>query len=184
MRPEPEPSMSDHDPLRYPVGPFQPLSGLTAGDREALIGEIAHFPADLRFLVEGLPDQALSTRYREGGWTLRQVIHHLPDSHLQGYVRFKLAMTEEAPAIKTYEQAPWGELADARNAPVAWSLDLLEALHRRWVFFLRTLTEADFQRIYLHPELGEMTLEKTLQLYVWHGRHHMGHIRLVTEKAG
>jgi uncharacterized damage-inducible protein DinB len=173
--------MTEHDPRRYPVGPFQPRTGLTSADRDALITELAHFPADLRFLVQTLSDQELGTRYREGGWTVRQVVHHIPDSHLQGYVRFKLAVTEDAPAIKTYDQAPWGELADARNAPVAWSLDLLEALHGRWAFFLRTLTEADFQRTYAHPELGEVTLEKTLQLYVWHGRHHLGHIRLVAE---
>jgi uncharacterized damage-inducible protein DinB len=166
------------------VGPFHPVTTLTTSERQALIVELGHFPVELRQRVEGLGDRELSARYRDGGWTLRQVIHHLPDSHLQGYARFKLAFTEETPEVKTYEQPLWAELADARTAPVSWSLDLLEALHRRWAFFLRTLTEADFQRTYLHPQMGEVTLETTLQLYVWHGRHHMGHIKLVAQAAG
>ena len=173
--------MTDLDPRRFPVGPFQPRTGLTAQEREELMAEIAHFPADLRFLVATLSEEELDTPYREGGWTVRQVVHHIPDSHMQGYVRFKLAMTEDQPTIKTYAQAPWGELADAREAPVEVSLTLLEALHTRLATFLRSLSEDDFQRTYLHPELGELTLEKTLQLYAWHGRHHLGHVKLVAE---
>jgi uncharacterized damage-inducible protein DinB len=173
--------MTDHDPRRYPIGPFSPKPSLSTQEREALIEELAHFPADLRFLVESLPAEKLDTPYREGGWTVRQVAHHVPDSHMQGYVRFKLAVTEDTPAIKTYEEAVWAETEESRTAPVESSLDLLEALHERWALFLRTLKEEDFQKAYLHPKLGEVTLEKTLQLYVWHGKHHLGHIRLVAE---
>lgn len=176
--------MADHDFLRFPVGPFAPKANLSATEREDLIEELAHFPADLRFMVMSLNPGQLEIPYREGGWTARQVIHHIPDSHLQGFVRFKLALTEELPLIKTYDQARWGELLDARTAPVEISLDLLDALHQRWAFFLRGLDEEDFQKSYLHPELGEVSLERTLQLYVWHGRHHLAHIRLVAEGKG
>jgi uncharacterized damage-inducible protein DinB len=171
--------MSDIDALRFPVGPFRPRVGLTLREREELIGEIAHFPSDLRFVVSTLSAEQLDTPYREGGWTVRQVVHHVPDSHMQGYVRFKLAMTEEQPNIKTYEQQAWGETEESRNAPVEISLNLLDALHKRWVLFLMNLGEEDFARTYRHPELGELTLETTLQLYVWHGRHHLGHVNLV-----
>jgi uncharacterized damage-inducible protein DinB len=173
--------MTDPDPRRFPTGPFRPKPSLTSQERDALIEELAHFPADLRFLVSSLPPGALDTPYREGGWTVRQVVHHVPDSHMQGYVRFKLAVTEDTPAIKTYEEAVWAETEESRTAPVESSLDLLEGLHTRWALFLRTLKEEDFQKAYRHPKLGEVTLEKTLQLYVWHGKHHLGHIRLVAE---
>ena len=173
--------MTEHDPLRYPIGPFSPRPSLTPQEREALIEELAHYPADLRFLVQSLSDGQLDTPYREDGWTVRQVVHHLPDSHMQGYVRFKLAVTEDMPTIRTYEQAGWGGTEDSRSAPVESSLRMLEALHDRWAYFLRTLKEEDFRRSYRHPELGEVSLEKTLQLYVWHGKHHLGHIGLVAE---
>jgi len=173
--------MAADDRRRYPTGPFRPKPNLTGPEREALIEELAHYPADLRFLVDSLPKEKLDTPYREGGWTVRQVVHHVPDSHMQGYVRFKLAVTEDAPAIKTYDEARWAETGESRAAPVESSLNLLEALHARWALFLRTLKEEDFRKAYRHPELGEVTLEKTLQLYVWHGKHHLGHIRLVAE---
>ena len=171
--------MSDLDRKRFPIGPFRPLPELTKEERDRLTGELAAFPGIFRETVEGLSDEDLETPYREGGWTLRQVIHHVPDSHLQGYVRFKLALTESVPAIKTYEQEAWGETHDARTAPVECSLDLLEALHKRWVFFLRGLSPEDYSRTYLHPEMGEMDLDRTLQLYVWHGKHHLAHVRMV-----
>jgi len=139
------------------------------------------FPAEFRALLQRIPDERMDTPYREGGWTVRQVVHHLPDSHMQGYVRFKLAVSEDRPLIKTYDQALWGGMADAGRAPIQPSLDLLSGLHARWVFFLRSLSDADFARTYLHPELGELSLETTLQLYAWHGRHHMGHVRLVAD---
>jgi uncharacterized damage-inducible protein DinB len=171
--------MTEPDTVRYPVGPFQPRSSLTPAEREELIAEVAHFPADLRFLVAGLSEEQIDSSYREGGWTVRQVVHHLADSHMNAFIRCKLALTEDRPTIKPYKQAPWGELADARGAPVTWSLDLLEVLHQRWVLLLGSLSDADFQRVFLHPEMGEVTLERTLQLYVWHGRHHLGHVRHV-----
>jgi uncharacterized damage-inducible protein DinB len=175
--------MSDLDSQRFPIGPFSPRPELTEEDRERLIEELSAFPGIFRTAVGGLSDEELETPYREGGWTLRQVVHHVPDSHLQGYVRFKLAMTESVPEIRTYQQAPWGETADARTAPVEYSIEILEALHKRWAFFLRSLSAEDFARTYRHPEMGELTLEKTLQLYVWHGKHHLAHLRLVAPSA-
>lgn len=175
--------MTDHDTLRYPVGPFRPTPALTPEERSDLMDEMENFPATLRSLVESLTETQLEATYREGGWTVRQVIHHIPDSHMQGYVRFKLAVSETRPTIKTYRQAAWGEMVDARVGAVDLSLRLLEALHARWVLFLRSLEEEDFARTYLHPELGEISLEATLQLYAWHGRHHLGHIQLVAKGA-
>ena len=171
--------MADLDTQRFPIGPFSPRTQLTNDDRERFMAELGAFPGIFRATVEKLSDEALETPYREGGWTLRQVVHHVPDSHMQGYVRFKLALTESVPEIRTYEQGAWGETEDARTAPVECSLDLLEALHQRWVFVLRSLTPKDFARTYRHPEMGELDLEKTLQLYVWHGKHHLAHSRIV-----
>lgn len=171
--------MSDLDSLRYPIGPFRPKPGLTAEERAGFIDDIARFPAEFRAAVESLSQEELDTPYREGGWTIRQVAHHVPDSHLQGYVRFKLAMTESNPTIKTYNQVAWGESADARSAQVKPSMDLLESLHDRWVFFLRSLSEEDFDRTYRHPDLGQVSLETTIQLYAWHGKHHLAHVDLV-----
>lgn len=173
--------MTELDTLRFPTGRFQPQKDLTAEDRDELITALAHFPADLRFLVESISEKQLDTPYREGGWTIRQVVHHIPDSHMQGYARFKLALTENNPTIKTYEEASWAELEDARTAPVSVSLDLLEALHARWALLLRGMSPEEFARTIRHPELGEVTLATNLQLYVWHGRHHLGHVRLVAE---
>jgi hypothetical protein len=175
--------MSDTEALRYPIGPFQPRTGLSAEEREELIGQIAGFPSDLRAVVESLTGKQLDATYRDGGWTIRQVVHHVPDSHLQGYVRFKLAVTEASPTIKTYDQKAWGNTEDCHGAPVEASLSLLEGLHQRWAYFLRSLSEDDFARSYHHPEMGEVTLETTLQLYAWHGRHHLAHVRLVADKG-
>jgi len=176
--------MTDHDPLRYPIGPFQPKSGLSPDERETLITEIEHLPADVRFAVAGLTDAQLDTPYRPGGWTVRQVVHHLPDSHVQSYLRYKWAMTEDNPLIKTYEEALWAEMEEARTAPVALSLDFLHALHARWVLFLRNLTDQDYQRTIQHPEMGSVSLETNLQLYAWHGKHHLAHITGVAEREG
>ena len=171
--------MTDLNELRFPVGPFHPKAGLSDREREECIEEMAELPARFRAAANLLDEGGLNTPYREGGWTARQVIHHVPDSHMQGYVRCKLAMSESAPVIKTYDQADWAEMEDAKTGPVEPSLALLEALHLRWVGFLRSLSEEDFARTYTHPELGEINLETTLQLYVWHGRHHLGHLSLV-----
>ncbi len=175
--------MNDLDALRFPIGPFRPHETMTSQERSAFIDEIEAFPTNLREAVSDLSREELETPYREGGWTVRQVVHHVADSHLQGYVRFKLAMTEDTPTIRTYQQAPWGETADSRTGPVGPSLDILEALHKRWVFFLRTLSDEDFQRTYLHPDMGELSLETTVQLYAWHGEHHLAHVGLVSGGA-
>lgn len=171
--------MTDLDELRYPVGQFNPRPTLSHAERAELVEEIAHFPAQFRDLVEDLLEATLDTQYRPGGWTVRQVVHHVPDSHMQGYVRFKLAMTENNPTIRTYDQGAWGETSDARTAPIEFSLDLLDALHERWVFLLNSLKDSDFSRTYRHPEMGDVSLDTTIQLYAWHGRHHTGHVRLV-----
>lgn len=170
--------------LRYPIGRFQPRAALAATERRALIDEIARLPADARAAIAGLSDAQLDTPYRPGGWSVRQLVHHLPDSHLQSYVRFKLAVTEWEPTIKPYDEAAWAELADARGADVAGSLLLLEALHRRWTHFLASLEPAQFERAFRHPELGRVTLATNLQLYAWHGRHHVAHITHLREREG
>lgn len=168
-------STVESDVLRYPVGRFTPRPHLDAAGRAALIAEIAALPAALRAAVAGLGDPALDMPYRPGGWTLRQVVHHLPDSHLNAYVRWKLALTENVPTIKSYAEAEWARLPDSR-LPVEVSLRLLEALHERWVVLLESLDEAQWARSFLHPELGMVALEANLQLYAWHGRHHLAHV--------
>ncbi|MBZ5553449.1 MAG: bacillithiol transferase BstA [Acidobacteriia bacterium] len=170
--------------LRYPIGPFTMDESITAEKRQLYIDQISEAPAKLRAAVDGMSPEQLETPYREGGWTVRQVVHHLPDSHLNSYIRFKLAMTEERPTIKPYHEDRWAQLADARTAPVATSLSLLEALHSRWVQFLRSLAPGDFARTFQHPELGVMTLEKNLCLYAWHGRHHVAQINSLRERMG
>src|SRR4051812_48183899 len=159
------------DDPRYPIGKFE-----GKGDLRQWIDEIAAAPFQLRAAVQGLTPPQLDTPYRPGGWTVRQVVHHLPDSHLNSYVRFRLALTEDEPTIKPYDEARWAGLHDASTAPVEVSLALLESLHERWVLLLRSLTPADWQRTFRHPELGVVTLERTAGLYAWHGRHHVAHI--------
>jgi DinB superfamily len=170
--------MNDLEHDRYPIGRFERCAGpLDAGTRAALIEAIEATPRTIRSLVEGLTEAQLDTPYRAGGWTIRQVVHHVPDSHLNAYVRMKLAVTEDAPSVKGYDEARWAELPDARLAPVAASLDLLEGLHRRWVSFLRMLHEQDFLKTYVHSDLGVVPLYETVAMYAWHGRHHAAHIR-------
>lgn len=169
---------------RYPIGRFQREPNPTAEWRRARIAEIEEAPARLREAVAGLSDEQLDTPYREGGWTVRQVVHHVPDSHLNAYVRFHWAMTEDEPGIKTYEEARWAELPDARTAPVEVSLALLEALHRRWLLLLRSMTAADFARTLRHPEMGVLTLDHMLTIYSWHGRHHVAHVTALRERMG
>jgi hypothetical protein len=148
------------------------------------LGEIEATPARLRAAVEGLTEAQLETPYRPGGWTVRQVVHHFADSHLNAYIRFRLALTEKAPTIKPYDQELWAQLPDARTAPVEISLKLLETLHARWVMLLKTLKPEDFARALMHPELGRVTLEKYLAMYAWHGRHHVAHINGLRERSG
>jgi uncharacterized damage-inducible protein DinB len=173
--------MSDE---RYPVGKFQRREKLTPAERRTLIDQIVAAPTRMRETVAGLNEQQLATPYRDGGWTVRQVVHHVPDSHLNAYIRFKLALTEEMPTIKPYDQAQWAELADARESPVETSLQLLESLHDRWVRLLRSMSDADFSRRLMHPENGEMTLDSVLALYGWHGRHHTAHITSLRQRKG
>ena len=167
---------------RYPIGKFQARERVTEQDRLELIRQIAEAPEKLRSAITGLSEQQLATPYREGGWTVRQVAHHLPDSHLNAYVRFKLTLTESQPTVKTYEENLWAELSDARNAPVEPSLTLLESLHARWVMLLRSMGAADFGRMFNHPEHGLMNLDYLLQLYAWHGRHHVSQITSLRER--
>jgi uncharacterized damage-inducible protein DinB len=170
--------------LRYPIGRFLAEADATEEKRQRWIHEIASAPDKLRAAVQGLSAERLDSPYRHGGWTVRQVAHHLPDSHLNGYVRFKLALTEQEPTIKPYDEAAWAELADGRTAPIEISLALLESLHRRWVLLLRSLPPADFARPFRHPEMGRLNLETYLQMYAWHGRHHVAHITTLRERMG
>jgi len=168
--------------LRYPIGKFHFEGPLTESLKQASLADIARAPANLRAAVNGLSDVQLDTPYRPGGWTVRQVVHHVPDSHLNSYVRFKLALTEDEPTIKPYAEDRWAELADTKSTPIEVSLTLLESLHDRWVRLLRSLTQEEWKRTFRHPELGAMTLEKTLALYAWHGRHHVTHITSLRER--
>jgi len=170
--------MSDLQQLRFPIGKYERPSSLPLDDdaRAALIRDIERAPGALRAVVTGLSDAQLDTPYRPGGWTIRQVVHHVPDSHMNGYTRMKLAMTEDSPTIKLYHEALWAELPEARTAPVDVSLDLLDALHFRWTAFLRALTPVDFQRPYIHPDLGLVPIDVAIGIYAWHGKHHTAHI--------
>jgi len=172
------------DDLRYPVGEFVMEPGPTPEHRRAWIEEIERTPARLRAAVEALPVGAIDRPYRPGGWTARQVVHHLADSHLNSYVRFRLALTENEPTIKPYEQDRWAELQDAKDAPVEISLALLEALHYRWVRLLRSMGEEDFARKFRHPEIGVLDLTTNLALYAWHSRHHRAHVELCGKLGG
>ena len=170
--------------LRYPIGEFKFEAPLADDERQALIGKIEETPARMRAAVAGLNDEQLDTPYRPEGWTVRQVVHHVPESHLNSYIRFKLAITEDEPTIKPYFEDRWAELDDARQAPIALSLDLLDALHGRWIWFLRSLEREDFQRTFRHPELGIVNLDKNIALYAWHGQHHVAHITSLRERNG
>jgi hypothetical protein len=162
--------------LRHPIGKFQWPESVSAADRLPLIEKVAATPANLRAIVAGLSEQQIDTPYRAGGWTVRQLVHHIPDSHLNSYVRFKLALTEDEPVIKPYDEAAWATLVDSRTTPVETSLCLLHCLHARWVDLMRGMSEADWNRKFRHPERGLMGLDQTLALYAWHGDHHVEHI--------
>jgi uncharacterized damage-inducible protein DinB len=163
------------DDLRYPTGKFHFNPDVTPATRTACIAAIREAPSALRTAVQGLNDARLDTPYRPGGWTVRQVVHHVPESHMNAYVRFKLALTEQNPTIKPYDETAWAKLKDA-NSPIEPSLTLLDALHQRWVTLLESMQGEDFARPLQHPERGPMTLDQMLQLYAWHGRHHAAHI--------
>jgi hypothetical protein len=173
------------DDPRYPIGRFNYGGPQSPAQRAECIERIAAMPAALRRAVSGLTDEQLDTPYRDGGWTVRQVVHHVPDSHLNAYTRFRLALTEPKPTIRPYLEHRWAELADARDAPIDISLALLEALHRRWILLLQSLQPGDWQLLFLHPEHGrEWSLDETLAMYAWHGEHHTAHITRLRDRQG
>jgi uncharacterized damage-inducible protein DinB len=169
---------------RYPIGKFEQPKEVTPALRQTAIDEIAATPAKLRAAVAGLKDAQLDTPYREGGWTVRQVVHHIPDSHMNAYIRLRLALTETEPTIKPYEEGAWANLDDAKNAAVEVSLKLLEPLHERFVGLLRAMKPEEFGRTLRHPEHGVRTLDWLLFLYAWHGRHHAAHITELRKQKG
>ena len=199
---------------RYPIGKFAPPETITAETRKTWINEIAAAPENFRAALDGLNDDQLDTPYREGGWTLRQVAHHVPDSHMNAFIRFKWTLSEDLPTIKAYDEASWATLPDVGNTPIETSLHLLEALHQRWVVLLRNMTGEDYQRAFIHPEFlpenfqmsekastdwlhletasagrGSLPpyiflLEKVLGLYAWHGKHHTAHITALRDRMG
>ena len=175
--------MSQTTDLQYPIGEHATIEPPTPEQVDAWIDDIAALPAALRRTVAPLTDSQLDTPYRPGGWTVRQVVHHLPDSHMNSLVRFKWALTEERPLIKAYDEQAWAELPDSRG-PVAPSLDLLETLHRRWMALLRGLTWAQLQREFVHPESGAVVLAESVGDYAWHGRHHLAHIQRLLAREG
>ena len=171
--------------LRYPIGKYQRPGELTADQRLEFIAAIAETPERLASALKNLSADRLDTPYRPEGWTVRQVVHHLPDSHMNAYVRMKLALTEDVPTIKPYDEARWAELADAKKAPISSSLDLLESLHKRWVLMLKSLAPEDWARKFRHPEHEKpMSIDDSLALYAWHGKHHVAHITSLRQRNG
>lgn len=170
--------------MQYPVGHFKWSGAASEEQLRQWIDEIAAAPAQLRTAVRGLSPEQIDTPYRPGGWTVRQVVHHVPDSHLNSYIRFRLALTEREPTIKPYDQQQWAELYDSRTAPTEVSLSLLQSLHERWTILLKSLRPPDWKRTFRHPELGLVTLEQNAALYAWHGRHHVAHITSLRQRMG
>ena len=172
----------DQDP-RFPIGKFAAPQPITQDDLVGAIASLADLPNELRNAVQGLNYSQLNTPYREGGWTVRQTVHHLADSHMNAFIRIRLALTEDWPTIKPYDQAAWATLHDS-TAPIEWSLELLESLHARWVMLLQSLTNEQWQRGYRHPENGPQTLEYATLVYAWHSRHHVAHINHLRAREG
>jgi hypothetical protein len=169
---------------RFPIGKFSFDGTLTDKQKTQFLDDIEQTPARMEAAVRGLSEEQLDTPYRDEGWTVRQVVHHVPDSHMNSYMRFKLALTENEPMIRPYMENLWAELPEAKTAPIALSLALLSSLHARWMLMLRGLSAEDWKRTFRHPELGLMTLEKNLALYAWHGRHHVAHVTGLRERMG
>lgn len=168
---------SDSTELAYPIGTFHYSEAITPQQRKLWIEELRKLPSELRNTVEGLSDERLETPYRPAGWTVRQVVHHLPDSHMNSYVRFRIALTEDSPSIRAYREAEWAQLSDARFGPIEPSLQILDGLHARWTALLEKLTDDEFGCTFHHPELREVRLDWALGLYAWHSRHHLAHIQ-------
>jgi hypothetical protein len=177
-----EAKMSD-DP-RYPIGKFTYTNPPDESRRSQMIRDIEHVPAALRAAVEGLSPRQIETPYRDGGWTVRQVVHHVPESHMNAYIRFKLALTEDSPTIKPYMEDLWASTGDVQSTPPEVSLALLDSLHDRWVRLLRSMKPEEWKRQFKHPEMGPMPLEKNLALYAWHGRHHVAHVTELRKRMG
>ena len=169
--------------LSYPVGRFDHQAPRTAATRRAAVDDIAALPARMREAIRGLTDAQLDTPYRPGGWSVRKLVHHVADSHMNGYIRTKLALTEENPTIKPYDQDAWSGLPDSR-LPIDGSLAILDAVHERWTAVNRSLTDADVARTFVHPDLGQLTLDRHLHLYGWHSRHHVAHITGLRQREG
>lgn len=161
---------------RYPIGKAVYKPRLTAEERATLIHQIGEVPERLAKAIAGFSEEQLNTPYREGGWTVRQVVHHIADSHANAFTRFRLALTEDNPTIKPYDQSKWSELYDSRTAPVDVSMAIIEGLHTRWVMMLESMKPTDFERPLVHPESGPQDVDRLLQTYAWHGRHHVAHI--------
>ncbi|MGA8870924.1 MAG: putative metal-dependent hydrolase [Candidatus Acidiferrales bacterium] len=170
--------------LRYPIGEFQPVQSNTDAERRAFIDAIAETPSRLSAAVAGLTPAQLDTPYRPGGWTVRQLVHHIADSHMNAVTRFKLTLTEDEPMLKTYEESLWAELADTKTPPIEISLALIENLHKRWDVLSRSIAPADWSRKFRHPGWGSGTLDFLLAQYAWHGRHHVAHITSLRERNG
>jgi DinB superfamily len=166
---------------RYPIGTFHHEGEITSHVIKGWINDIEKLPLQLADAVVDLNDEQLDTPYRFGGWSVRQVVHHLADSHMNAFIRFKLAVTEDTPVIKTYEEGRWAKLADSK-LPIDSSLTLLHALHKRWVELLNNLTPPDLKRTFIHPESGEISIEKNIGVYAWHGKHHLAHITSLTKR--
>jgi uncharacterized damage-inducible protein DinB len=175
--------MAEIDDLRYPIGRFTPPAGNGAAIRTARIQNLRALPEQLRAAVSGMSEMQLDTPYRDGGWTVRQTVHHLADSHANSFIRFKLALTEDWPTIKPYDEAAWARLADS-GVPIDGSLAFIDALHQRWVALLESMSEEDFLKGYVHPENGRQNLARALAIYEWHGRHHTAHITGLRARKG
>jgi uncharacterized damage-inducible protein DinB len=169
---------------RYPIGRFQRPQTINADERSSGVRDLAEMPELLRNALEGLGEEELSTPYRSGGWTVRQLVHHVADSHMQAFARVRLALTADAPVIVRYDEKAWAELHDSLAAPVEWSLELLESLHARWVMMLQALNEEQWHRTFVHPEHGAQTVELATLLYAWHARHHVAHITHLRAERG
>jgi uncharacterized damage-inducible protein DinB len=169
---------------RYPIGQFQVPAEINPAKRAEAIGEISSTPQKLQAAINGLNDAQLNTPYRDGGWTVRQVIHHVADSHMNAYIRWRLALTESEPTIKPYEESAWAKLEDAAHAPVEVSLKLLEPLHERWTRLLRSVKNDEYARTFRHPDHGVRTLDWLLFIYEWHGKHHTAHITELRKQKG
>lgn len=168
--------------LKYPIGKFHYQGPYSEEQKKHFIKEIAETPAALKEVIKNFSEAQLETPYRPGGWTVRQVVNHMADSHMNAFIRFKLALTEENPTIKPYEQDQWANLSDSLNSPIELSLNLLDTLHQKWVILLNSLSSDDFKRTYMHPESGSSSLEKVLGMYAWHSRHHLAHVTGVRDR--